>query len=67
VKDLLEAFTIFAKYTDAARPTICAHDTLYVLVDPARVTAEDRERLEALSFIIHWRNNNFFSTRFGSE
>ena len=66
MKDLIEALTIFAKYTDDEHPTICAHDMLYVLVDPAQVTAEDRTRLEALSFIPHYRDNNFFSPRFGS-
>ena len=66
MKDLLEAFTIFAKYTDAASPTCCEHDTLYVLVDPAKVTAEDRARLETLGFTAQERDNNFSSYRFGS-
>jgi hypothetical protein len=66
MNDLLEAFTIFAKYTHTANPTCCEHDTLYVLVDPAQVSAEDRVRLEALGFMAKERDRNFYSFRFGS-
>jgi hypothetical protein len=66
VKELLEALTLFAKYTDARHPTCCEHDTLYVLVDPADVSAEDRARLEALGFIAHEDDKNFYSYRFGA-
>ena len=66
MKDLLEALTIFAKYTDAAYPTCCEHDELYVLVDPAKVTAEDRVRLDALGFVAQDHDQNFISNRFGS-
>jgi hypothetical protein len=64
---LIEAFQIFKKYIpDEGNPTSCDHDTLYVLVDPAIVTAEDRERLELLGFIAKERDENFYSFRFGS-
>ena len=66
MNDLIEALTIFAKYTDAKHPTCCEHDVLYVLVDPAEVTAEDRVRLEALSFTAQDDDRNFTSNRFGS-
>ena len=66
MKDLLEALAIFAKYTDDAHPTCCEHDTLYVLVDPAQVAAEDRSRLETLGFTAQERDANFLSFRFGS-
>ena len=66
MNDLLEAFTLFAKYTSDRHPTCCEHDVLYVLVDPADVTAEDRVRLEALGFDAHEGDQNFQSTRFGS-
>ncbi len=66
MNDLLEALTIFAKYTDARHPTCCEHDVLYVLVDPAKVAAEDRTRLEALGFEAHENDANFQSSRFGS-
>ena len=66
MKDLLEAFTLFAKYTSEAHPTCCEHDVLYVLVDPADVSPEDRVRLEALGFDAYESDRNFQSTRFGS-
>ena len=66
MNDLLEAFTIFAKYTSSRNPTCCEHDVLYVLVDPAKVSADDRARLEALGFDAHEGDSNFQSTRFGS-
>ena len=66
MKDLIEALTIFAKYTDARHPTCCEHDVLYVLVDPAQVTTEDRARLEALGFEPQEHDRNFTSNRFGS-
>jgi hypothetical protein len=66
VNDLIEALTIFAKYTDARRPTCCEHDTLYVLVDPANVTAADRARLAVLGFNAEESDHNFYAFRFGS-
>lgn len=66
MNDLIEALTIFAKYTSDKHPTCCEHDILYVLVDPAEVTTEDRVRLEALSFRAQKRDHNFYSNRFGS-
>jgi len=66
MNDLIEALTIFAKYTDDAHPTCCEHDVLYVLVDPAAVPAEDRARLETLGFVAQDHDQNFTSNRFGS-
>lgn len=66
MNDLLEALTIFAKYTSTRRPTCCEHDILYVLVDPADVTVEDRERLAQLGFEAQEHDKNFTSYRFGS-
>lgn len=66
MNDLIEAFTIFAKYTNAAHPTHCEHDVLYVIVDPENVSTEDRARLKALGFAAQERDRNFQSTRFGS-
>jgi len=65
VKDLIEALTILAKYTDAYAPTCCEHDVLMVVVDPATVTLDDKARLEQLSF--HPDPDGYFrSYRFGS-
>lgn len=66
MKDLIEALTIFAKYTVAEYPTCCDHDVLYVLVDPTVVSSEDQARLEELGFVAHERDKNFQSNRFGS-
>lgn len=67
MKDLLEALTIFAKYIpDAASPTCCEHDELFVMCDPALVSEDDLVRLEELSFKPQHRDSNFHSYRFGS-
>ena len=66
VKDLLEALTLFAKYTSDDHPTCCEHDMLYVLVDPAAVSAEDCVRLDVLGFTAQESDGNFRSSRFGS-
>jgi hypothetical protein len=50
MKDLIEALTIFSKYSDTYAPTHCEHDVLFVCVDPVLVSAADRARLEELSF-----------------
>ena len=65
MKDLIEALTIFSKYTDEEYVTCCEHDVLYVIVDPAIVSAEDKARLNALGFIPS-RNDTFLSYRYGS-
>jgi hypothetical protein len=64
MKELLEAFQIFAKYTDEKHPTHCEHDLLHVCVDPSKVSNEDVTRLSELGF-----NNDgehFYSYKFGS-
>lgn len=70
MKDLIEALTIFAKYTDAEFPTHCEHDVLTVCVDPALVTAVDKARLEELGFHAGKegsdQEDSFYSFRFGS-
>jgi hypothetical protein len=64
MQNLLEAFRIFAKYTDARYPTWCEHDTLHVVVNPEMVSAEDLERLETLGFQAD--DDDFYSFEFGS-
>lgn len=49
-KELAEAFTIFAKYSDEDYQIGGEHDVLYVYVNPNEVSKEDLERLEALGF-----------------
>lgn len=65
MKDLIEALTIFSKYTDARNPTNCDHDILTVCVNPAVVSADDLARLCELSF--RAREDGWFTSyRFGS-
>lgn len=64
MKDLIEAFTIFSKYSDSKYPTHCEHDELMVMVDPSTVSPEDLKRLEELGF--NAKSDMFYSFRFGS-
>ena len=68
MKDLIEALTIFSKYTDTKYPTHCEHDTLYICgVSPADVSKEDIDKLENLGFIVSEDpDDGFISFRFGS-
>ena len=64
MKDLIEALTIFAKYTDLRYPTTCEHEELFVHVSPSVVSIEDTDRLAQLSF--HDNDvGGFSSARFG--
>jgi len=69
MKDLIEALTIFLKYTDIEYPTHCEHGVLTVCVDPALVTAADKDRLEELGFDAGEDGSDqecgFYSFRFG--
>lgn len=65
--DLIAALTIFRKYGNPAFPTHCEHDTLYVLIAPALVSADDLAELDRLGF--HPSDDDdgvFTSFRFGS-
>jgi hypothetical protein len=68
VRDLIEALTILAAYADpdARSVTGCEHDELYVYLDPARVTAADKDRLNDLGFHASEHDEHFYSFRFGS-
>ena len=66
MKDLIEAFQIFAKYTQAHYPTGCEHDRLYVMVSPSAVSEGDIQLLEKLGFYAGEEDDNFYSFRFGS-
>lgn len=43
--DLIEAFKIFRKYSDAKYPTHCEHEELYVCVEHSGVSDKDLKRL----------------------
>ena len=64
MNELIEALTIFAKYTQHDRPTYCEHDTLMVLVDPSVVSEEDIVKLDELGFFPS--DEHFKSFRFGN-
>jgi len=50
ISNLIAALQIFLRYGDITFPTGCEHDTLRVYVNPAKVTAEDKEELAMLRF-----------------
>lgn len=62
--DLIEALTIFRKYSDTRYPTNCVHDELWVCVDPEQVSDADKKRLDYLGFLES--DYGFVSYRFGS-
>lgn len=68
MRDLIEALTIFAKYTDARYPTTCEHGILYLnVVHRAQMTPEDFLRVQQLGFVWDEDIPAFASTRFGSN
>lgn len=67
MKDLLEAFTIFAKYIVEAYPTCCEHDVLYVHgAGYNDMSGEDAARLVELGFDWDPKLGSWRSYRFGS-
>ncbi len=65
--DLIEALTILRKYGNPGCPTHCEHDVLYVMVDPALVSKEDKKRLKELGLTPDSDFGNCFSSfKFGS-
>jgi hypothetical protein len=68
VDDLIEALTILRKYLakPTHTPTNCAHDVLWVAVDPKTVPPEDVYRLDELGFVPDEDSDGFMSHRFGS-
>lgn len=62
--DLIEALSIFRKYTDSYNPTHCEHDVLIVPIDPSSVSQDDINRLEQLDFMVE--EEHFYSFRFGA-
>lgn len=65
MKHLIEALTIFLKYSDNYNPTNCVHDEFQVLGPPPdEMSKEDSKRLEELDFL--WNGEYWCSLRFGS-
>lgn len=67
MNDLIEALTIFSKYTQDKYPTHCEHDELMIMVDPSIVSEKDIAKLEELGFSPDNLNEYFVSYRFGSR
>ena len=67
MSDLIKALQIFLKYDNPQWPTHCEHDVMYVCIDPAVVSAEDKVALEALGFEPDEEGGDcFHSFHFGS-
>ena len=66
MKDLIEALTIFAKYTDSKYPTNCSNHALCVDVGEEAISDKDKARLEELSFEYNHISGTYYSLRFGS-
>lgn len=66
VKDLIEALTIFFKYSNEYAPTHCEHDVLCVVSVPKELPDADLKRLEELSFFWSEEHDCWASFRFGS-
>ncbi len=67
--DLIEALTIFRKYTDGTkkRCSCCIHDVFIIHIDPGKVSKADKKRLEELSFeATDEYGPSFASEHFGS-
>lgn len=67
MNDLIEALTIFSKYTQDRYPSCCEHDEFMIMVDPSLVSEEDAAKLCELGFFPDDSNEYFVSYRFGSS
>lgn len=67
MEKLIEALQIFLKYGDPEYPTHCEHDTLYVDIDPEKVSEKDIKKLDKLGFFVDEEDpDGFTSFRYGS-
>jgi len=65
--DLIEALNIFKKYKSVRWPTNCRRDVFAIMeVEEAEVSAEDKKRLDELSFLFSEEYDCWISFRFGS-
>lgn len=65
--DLIEALQILRKYGNPEYPTNCAHDELFVHIEPEKVSEEDKKRLDTLGFTPSSDcYDSFSSYKFGS-
>jgi len=69
MKDLVEAFKIFLKYSDNEYPINCQHDIMrvYLDIDYVDMTIIDVEKLEELGFDYDEDFGCFYSHKYGSN
>lgn len=66
MEDLIKALQIFLKYGNPRNPTHCEHDVMFVAIDPADVSEDDKDKLNDLGFYSDDEDGGFKSYRFGS-
>lgn len=67
MKELIKALQILSKYVEGYNenyPTHCEHDELQVIVDPKKVSDDDKEELVKLGFFP--QDDYFVSYKYGS-
>ncbi len=67
MKDLIEALTIFAKYTNTKWPTNCTHDFLAIMeIEEDTMSKNDQSKVFELGFFWSDEYDAWISFRFGS-
>jgi len=66
MEELIKALQLFLKYGNPKYPTHCEHDVLTVMIDPAVVSDDDKQKLEEMGFIADNEYGYFKSFRYGS-
>lgn len=66
LSELIQALEIAKKYGDPDSPTHCEHDELWLIIDPALVSKEDKKKLKGLGFFVSKEDKCFKSFRYGS-
>lgn len=67
MKELIKALQILSKYVEGYNenyPTHCEHDELQVIVNPEKVSDDDKEELDKLGFFPE--DDYFVSYKYGS-
>ena len=67
MNELIKALQILSKYVEGYNknyPTHCEHNELYVIVNPSKVSEDDKEELYKLGFFPE--DEHFVSYKYGS-
>lgn len=67
MKELIKALQILSKYVEGYNenyPTHCEHDVLHVIVNPEKVSGDDKDELAKLGFFPE--DDCFISYKYGS-